>query len=294
MIRSDAMNATTKDLEGKVLLVTGATEGIGKAAAHELACRGATLVLVGRSADKGERVVQEIRARSGNDRIELLLGDLSRIADVRAVADQLRARHDRLDVLVNNAGALFLAYQTSADGLEMTFALNHMAYFVLTTALLDLLRKTPGSRVVSTSSGAHHTARLDLATVARRKGSAGMGAYADSKLANILFTRELARRLGEGSTANCFHPGFVRSAFGSNNGTVAAWLIARGASIFARTPEKGAETLVWAATSAEAGQYRGEYFHDCKPARVAKRGKDDALAQGLWRLSEELAGLPPS
>lgn len=277
------------DLEGKVFLVTGATDGIGKAAAHEFARRGAVLVLVGRSREKGERVVQEIRSRSGNEHVELLLGDLSRMADVRAVAERFRATHDRLDVLVNNAGALFLDYQTSEDGIEMTFALNHMAYFVLTTALLDLLRRTPGSRVVSTSSGAYRLGRIDLETIAKRKGKAGNRAYADSKLATILFTRELARRLGSQSTANCFHPGFVRTSFGSNNHGTAAWLIEMLASMFGSTPEKGAETLVWAATSAEAASYDGEYFQGCKPTRTTALAKDDGLAKRLWELSERLA-----
>lgn len=282
-----------EDLEGKVFLVTGATEGIGKAATHQFARRGAALVLVGRSREKGERVVREIASASGNERIELLVGDMSRIADVRAVADQFRARHDRLDVLVNNAGALFTEYQTSDDGLEMTFALNHMAYFVLTAALLDLLQKTPGSRVVSTSSFAHRSGKMDLATIAKRDGKAGLAAYSDSKLANVLFTRELARRLGSRSTANCFHPGFVRTGFGANNRGGAAWLLKVLAPMFARTPEKGAETLVWAATSAEAASYTGEYFHDCKPTRMAKLAKDEALARRLWELSEELAQPPP-
>lgn len=279
----------TEDLEGKVFLVTGATEGIGKAAAHQFARRGAVLVLVGRSREKGERVVQEIRSASGNEHVELLLGDMSRIADVRAVADQFRASHDRLDVLVNNAGALFSEYQTSEDGIEMTFALNHMAYFVLTTALLDLLRSTPGSRVVSTSSFAHRSGKIDLATIAKRDGKAGLAAYSDSKLANVLFTRELARRLGPQSTASCFHPGFARTRFGANSRGGAAWLLKVFAPMFARTPEKGAETLVWAATSAEAAGYDGEYFYDCKPSRMAKLAKDEGLAKQLWELSEELA-----
>jgi retinol dehydrogenase 12 len=278
-----------EDLEGKVFVVTGATDGIGKAAAHAFAQRGAVLVLVGRDRDKSERVVQEIKARSGNERVELLLGDLSRIADVRAIADQFRARHDRLDVLVNNAGALFLEHRLSADGIEMTFALNHMAYFVLTTALLDRLRATPGSRVVSTSSGAYSLGRIDLETIAKRDGKAGNRAYADSKLATILFTRELARRLGPASTASCFHPGFVRTGFGSNNGGAMAWLIKALAAMFASPPDEGARTLVWAATSAEAARYDGAYFYDCKPKRTSKRAQDDALARRLWELSEQLA-----
>lgn len=280
-----------KDLEGKVFLVTGATEGIGKAAALNFAERGATLVLVGRNREKSERVVAELKAASGNERIELLLGDMSKMAEVRAIADQFRARHDRLDVLVNNAGAVFNDYQLSADGIEMTFALNHMAYFVLTTRLLDLLQKTPGARVVSTSSGAHMMGKIDLATVAKRNGKAGFSAYGDSKLANILFTRELARRLApSGGTANCIHPGYVRTGFGLNNTGLFVPMAKLMAKLFARTPEKGAETIVWLATSPEAAQYNGEYFYDMKVSRITKRAQDEALAKGLWELSEKLGG----
>ncbi|HTN90751.1 MAG TPA: SDR family oxidoreductase [Sorangium sp.] len=282
-----------KDLEGKVFLVTGATEGIGKAAALEFARRGATLVLVGRSQEKSERVVSELAAASGNDRIELLLGDLSRLADVRAVADAFRAKHDRLDVLVNNAGAYFNECRLSADGIEMTFALNHVAYFLLTTRLLDLLQKTPGARVISTSSGGHRVGKVDLATIAKRDGRAGMRAYSDSKLANVLFTRELARRLaGSGATANCYHPGFVHTGFSrgflGKSGPVTTWLVERAGRLLARSPEKGAETLVWLATSPEAATFNGEYFYDRKVATVSKLAQDDALARGLWKLSEQL------
>jgi retinol dehydrogenase-12 len=279
-----------QDLEGKVFLVTGATEGIGKAAALELATRGATLVLVGRNKEKSERVVAEIEAASGRKGVELLLGDMSKIADVRAVADAFRAKHDRLDVLVNNAGAVFNDYQLSADGIEMTFALDHLAYFVLTTRLLDLLKSTPRARVVSTSSAAHQIGKIDLATIAKRDGSAGWSAYGDAKLANILFTRELARRLaGSSATASCFHPGFVRTGFGLNNGGLLKWALGWVGPLFGRTPEKGAETLVWLATSPDAEKYNGDYFHDLKVAPTAKLAKNDELAKGLWDLSEKLA-----
>jgi len=278
------------DLEGKVFLVTGATEGIGKAAALDFAKRGATLSLVGRSKEKGERVLREIEAASGNRSVELLLGDLSKIADVRAVADSFRAKHDRLDVLVNNAGAVFDDYQLSADGVEMTFALDHLAYFVLTTSLLDLVQKTPGARVVSTSSGAHYTGKINLATIAKREGSAGFSAYCDAKLANILFTRELARRLaGSSATANCFHPGLVHTGFGLNNGGLLKWAIGWIGPLFGRTPEKGAETLIWLATSPDAAKHNGDYFHDLAVARTNKAAKSDELAKGLWSLSEKLA-----
>jgi NAD(P)-dependent dehydrogenase (short-subunit alcohol dehydrogenase family) len=282
----------SKDLEGKVMLVTGATEGIGKAAAIALAKRGAALTLVGRSRDKSERVVAEIKAASGHDQIDLLIGDLSKIADARATADAFAAGHDRLDVLVNNAGAVFQTYGLSADGFEMTFALNHLAYFVMTTQLLELLKKTEGARVVSTSSGAHRAGKLDLATVAKRQNDerAGFAAYGDSKLANILFTRELARRLaGTSVTANCFHPGFVATGFGRNEPGVVKWFLSNVGPYLARTPEKGAETLIWLAASPEATRYTGQYFQDMKLGKLkTARAQDDTLAKDLWTLSEQL------
>jgi retinol dehydrogenase-12 len=280
----------TTEMKGKVVLLTGGTEGIGKAAAIELARRGATLVLVGRSPEKTARVVAEVSAAAGGAKVDSLLGDLSTIAEVRKVAGEFRAKYDRLDVLANNAGGIFNDYVTTADGLEMTFALNHMSYFVLTTELLPLLEKTPGSRVVSTSSGAHAAGSIDLGTIARRKGSAGWSAYADSKLANILFTRELARRVeGKDVFVGCYHPGFVRTAFGHNNNSgFFRSVTSLSQRMFGRTPEKGAETLVWLATSDEAKAQQGAYFHDRKVSMSTSRAKDDERARGLWELSEKL------
>jgi NAD(P)-dependent dehydrogenase (short-subunit alcohol dehydrogenase family) len=282
-----------KDLEGKVFLVTGATEGIGKAATSVFAERGATLVVTGKNREKTERLVREWIARSGNERIEGVVADLSKLADVRAVAAAFRAKHDRLDVLVNNAGAVFAAYRTSADGFEMTFALNHLAYFLLAHELLDVLEKTPGARVINTSSAAHQSGKLEVETVARRPSKrAGFSAYADSKLANILFTRELARRVaGKDLTINCFHPGFVRTGFGQNNGGPMAVAIKLGAWLFGRTPEKGAETLIWLATSPEAARFSGEYFHDRAVAPITARARDEVLGRRLWTLSEQVCGL---
>lgn len=279
----------TRDVGGKVFLVTGATEGIGKEAARELARRGAKLVIVGRNLEKSERVVRELE-QEGAGGTDLLLGDVSSLADVRRVASEFKAKHHRLDVLVNNAGALFLDHQVSKDGFEMTFALNHLGYFVLTKELMGVLEATPGARVVSTASGAHRSGRLDLATVARRpNGRAGLAAYGDSKLANILFTREVARRAAAaGVVANCFHPGFVKSGFGANNSGVIGRGIQLVASLVARDAKKGAETLIWLATSEEAGSVSGEYFMDKKPARRSRRAKDDGLAGRLWELSEQL------
>jgi NAD(P)-dependent dehydrogenase (short-subunit alcohol dehydrogenase family) len=276
-----------KDLEGKIVLITGATEGIGKAAALDFARRGARLAITARSPDKAGRVSADLRAAGGS--VDVLLGDLSRVADVLRVADEFAAKHDRLDVLVNNAGAMFLDHGLSADGLERTFALNHVSYFALTTRLADRLAKTPGSRVVSTSSMAHRMGKLELPYALRREDRrAGWGAYADSKLANVLFTSELARRLGAGVATSCFHPGYVRSGFGLNNGGVANLFMKVGGALFARSVEKGAETLVWLATSPEAAGARGEYYFDKKVAATTARARDAGLAEALWKVSEDL------
>ncbi len=205
----------TQDLAGKVVLITGATDGIGKAAATEFAKRGATLTIVGRNKQKTEQVLTELKALSGNQNIDFLLCDLSRMADVKRAAEEFKARHDRLDILVNNAGATFKKPTMGPDGVELTFALNHLGYFQLTTALLDLLRNTLGARVVSTSSGMQARGKLDLEKTPTSLEGSGPGAYAASKLANILFTKELQRRLdGTTAIANCFEPGTVRTQFG--------------------------------------------------------------------------------
>ena len=277
-----------QDLQGKVFLVTGATEGIGKAAALNFAKRGAELVIVGRNKEKSEAVLAELTRHSSGNKVSLLLGDMSSLAEIRKVATQFKEKHDRLDVLVNNAGAVFNKKEFSVDGYEMTFALNHLGYFLLTRELLPLLEKTPGSRVISTSSGAHATGKIDTSYIAKREGKgAGFFAYADSKLANVLFTRELSRRAKD-VVVNCFHPGFVYSGFGQNNGGFTAKLIKFGASRFGRTVEKGAETLVWLATTPEAAKLKAEYCYDCKPIKPASRAKDDIAAQALWDLSEKI------
>ncbi|MFO0548701.1 MAG: SDR family oxidoreductase [Polyangiaceae bacterium] len=276
-------------LDGKVVLITGATEGVGKAAALELARQGAKLVLVGRNPEKTQRVVSEVQNVASHP-VEQIIADMSSMADVRRVAKEFLAKHDRLDVLANNAGALVNDYILSADGFEMTFALNHMGYFLLTAELLNVLKKTPGARIISTSSGAHNSGRIDLETFVKRNGRAGFSAYTASKLANILFTRELARRIeGSGVVANCFHPGFVRTGFGVSNKDILGKAIGVVASIFGRTPEKGAETLVWLATSEEGGRVSGQYFFNNKVAKISKRAQDDVMAKKLWELSERLA-----
>lgn len=279
-----------QDLAGKVILVTGATDGIGKAAASEFARRGATLTVVGRNRQKTDQVLAELKAASGNQKLDLLLCDLSRMADVKRAAEEFKARHDRLDVLVNNAGATFKKPTQGPDGFELTFALNHLAYFQLTTSLLDLLN-TPGARVVSTSSSMQARGRLDLAKTPTSLEGSGPGAYATSKLANVLFTKELQRRLsGTTVTANCFEPGMVRTqfgGFGSDQGFLLNLVYAL-AKPFSVTPEQGADSLVWLATAPEAASLRGEYVSKRRPVAPQKLALDPKLAADLWDLSERL------
>ncbi|HVY47572.1 MAG TPA: SDR family oxidoreductase [Minicystis sp.] len=273
--------------DAKVILITGATDGIGKAAARALAKTGATLVLVGRDAKKTDAVIAELQRETEGARIEPLIGDLSRLADVRALAAAFKARHRRLDVLVANAGGAFTKKTMTPDGFELTFALNHLSPFLLTRELLDVLTATPGARVVVTSSGSHRQGRLrDLEAVARGTGRySAPRAYGDSKLANVLFTQELARR-APGVAVHCFHPGFVATGFGQKGVTAREAAAVRFAMTFARTPEKGADTLVWLATADLAGEPSGGYFHDRRrerPTRAASMWLAAALVvAGAW------------
>ncbi|MBB6583081.1 SDR family oxidoreductase [Ralstonia solanacearum] len=280
-----------QDLTGKVFLVTGATEGIGKAAVTNFAKRGATVTLIGRNKEKTERVVNELKAASGNHNLDCLVCDLSRLADVRRAAEEFKAKHGRLDVLVNNAGATFKSPVMGPDGFELTFALNHLSHFQLTHSLFDLIRQTPGARVVSTSSGMQARGALDLQKTPTSLEGPGWRAYATSKLANILFTKELQRRLeGTTATANCFEPGTVRTqfgAFGSDLGFLMNLVYAL-ARPFARTPEQGADSLVWLATSPEAASLRGEYVSNRHPVSPSSQARDPKLASDLWELSEKL------
>ena len=275
----------------KFFLVTGATEGVGKAAAREFAKRGAEVVLVARNKEKGERAIAELRKATANNDISLIVADMSSIADIKRVAAEFRASHKKLDVLVNNAGALFKEYRLSKDGLEMTFALNHMGYFGLTYSLLDLLTSTKGARVVSTSSLGHKIGKFDLGRIARREpGHAGWPAYGESKYANILFTRELSRRLeGSGATANCFHPGFVHSGFGLEKRRAYQVGVQRSESPFRAIPGKGGRHSHLACHKSQRPRPTQESISPtAKFAKVVEPKRNDELARGLWELSEKL------
>jgi len=275
---------------GKVALVTGGTSGIGKATAMALAAMGADVVVVGRDRERGERAAEEIRAQTGG-RVDLALADLSSQAEVRALAEEFKRRYDRLDVLVNNAGLVQSTRTETVDGLESTFAINHLAPFLLTNLLLDVLKKSAPSRVVTVSSEAERWGNIDFDDLQSKKKYRGFPVYGMTKLANIMFTYELAERLeGTGVTATCMHPGAVNTRFGtSNRGPMT--LLFRLFKPFMRTPDQGADTVIWLASSPEAEGLSGRYYADRKPLEPKKIANDPAACRRLWEESERLTGL---
>ena len=290
-------NVVVPTMHGQVCLITGATSGIGRVTAEALARLGATLVLVGRSPEKTAQTVAAIKAATGNSNVEGLLADLSVQSQVRALAAQLLARYSRLDVLVNNAGAIFFSRQETADGLEMTFALNHLNYFLLTNLLLDTLKATAkehgAARLVNVASGAHRRVPgLRFEDLQSRNGYTGYGAYGASKLANLLFNLELSRRLaGSGVTANAVHPGLVSTGFAGNNRQW-FWRLAYAViNRVGRTPEQGADSLIYLATAPEVARVSGSYFFDRKVVAASPAARDEAAARRLWDISEQLTGL---
>ena len=269
-----------------LVLLTGATRGIGRAAAIEIARRGVEVALVGRDAERVKTLAREARASGGGAPVHEHVADLMLMAEVRALAEEVRARYGHIDVLANNAGALFGSRKETSEGLEQTFALNHLAPFLLTNLLRDRLG---GSRVVTTASDAHTGGRLELEDLQSEKSYAAMRAYGTSKLCNILFTRELAKRAPE-LNANCFHPGVVRTGFGKNENGIWKVLTTLGGPFF-RSPERGARSLVWLALSDDAAALSGEYIQDEKVRAPSAQAQNDTLAELLWERSAELAGL---
>lgn len=270
-----------------LVLLTGATRGIGQAAAIELARQGVEVALVGRERERVEAVAQAARATGGGAEVHEHVSNLMLMADVHALAQEVRERHKKIDVLANNAGALFASRQQTAEGLEQTFALNHLAPFLLTNLLRDRLK---GGRVVTTASDAHTSGRLDLEDLQSEKSYSAMRVYGTSKLCNILFTRELAKRAPE-LRVNCFHPGVVRTGFGKNEAGIWKVLTTIGGPFF-RSPQRGARSLVWLAVSDEAATLTGEYVQDEKVLAPSAQARDDTLAEGLWEKSAQLVGLP--
>ena len=273
-------------------IITGATNGIGLAAAKALVADGAEVTIVARNEARARQAIGEIEKAVGGGRaVDALYADLSSQAQVRALADAILAKYPRVDVLANNAGGMFTRRRLSVDGIEMTWAVNHLAPFLLTNLLLDRLGESAPSRIVTTSSAAHINASIPFDDINAEKSYSGFRRYGQSKLANILFTRELARRLaGSGVAANCFHPGFVATGFNHNNGPLMRVAMSL-TSLIARKPEKGAETLVWLATAPDAVGTGGGYFVDKEKRTPSAAAENDQAALRLWELSARQTGL---
>ncbi len=278
-------------MQGKTVVVTGGTSGIGQVAAERLAGKGARIVLVARDKARGEVTLKRLRDVAPDAAHSVHYGNLSEISEMKRLGAEIAAAEPRIDVLVNNAGALFNTRKLTGDGLEYTFATNHVAYFVMTECLRPRLRAAGKARIVSTASDAHKGAKLDFDDLQSAHGFSGFAVYGRSKLCNVLWTRELARRLeGTDVTANCLHPGFVATRFGDQSGGLLAPAV-RIAKNFAISPEKGAETIVYLASSPEVEGANGGYFYKCRPATPAKEVQDDASARRLWDVTAKLTGL---
>ena len=279
-------------MQGRICLITGGTNGIGKSTARELARMGATVVIVGRSAQKTRQVVEEIRLATGNKNVDSLLADLSSQQKVRSLASDFKSKYSQLHVLLNNAGGTFMTRQQSVDGIEMTFALNHLAYFLLTNLLLDTIMASTPARIINVSSDAHSGGKIDFDNLQGERSYSSFGPYGNSKLANILFTTELARRLeGTGVTVNALHPGLTSTGFGKNNPGFLMKIMGAVIPLIARSPEKGAETSIYLASSPEVQSITGKYFVDCKVTQPAALAVDRTVARRLWDVSAEMVHL---
>jgi NAD(P)-dependent dehydrogenase (short-subunit alcohol dehydrogenase family) len=276
----------------KICLITGATSGIGKATAMGLVNMGASVVMVGRDRGRGEAALAEIKEKSANASVELMLADLSSQEEIRRLADEFKEAYPRLDVLINNAGVIRSERITTADGLETTFAVNHLAYFLLTEVLLDVLKASAPSRIVNVASGDHRNGTIDFDDLQGEKGYKGPKAYSQSKLATVHFTYELARRLeGTGVTANCLHPGVVGTNLGSGVTGVFGFMV-RVLRPLMKSPEKGAETSIYLASSPEVEGLSGRYFVKKGEARSSAASHDERIASRLWEVSADLTNLP--
>ncbi len=276
---------------GKIVMVTGANSGIGKVTALELARKGATVVMVCRNRSKAEAAQAEIIAQSGNEQVELIIADFAALDSVRRGAAEFLSRHDRLDVLVNNAGLYVDQRTLSHDGYELTFAVNHLAPFLLTNLLLDALRAAAPARVVNVSSGAHMAGHIRFNDLQATRGYIGVRAYSDSKLANILFSNELARRMaGSGVTSNSLHPGAVATNFGADAQGIFRFAFGLMRPFFI-SPEQGAQTSIYLASSPEVEGISGKYFADQRPQRASNEANNAEVQQKLWEVSSQLVGL---
>jgi NAD(P)-dependent dehydrogenase (short-subunit alcohol dehydrogenase family) len=277
-------------LRGKTIVITGATSGIGEVAAVRLAEQGARIVFTARDPERADATIAKLKKANGAAEHLVHLADLSLLAEQKRVAGEIAAE-PKIDVLINNAGALFNKRNETSDGLEKTFALNHMSYFIVTNLLLDRLKQTQGARIVTVASNAHRGAALDFGDLQSRRGYQGFGVYSKSKLCNILFNRALAKRLaGTGLTANALHPGFVATRFGDQSGGLMQKLVAIAKPVGAIKPEEGAKTIIYLASSPDVAMVSGKYFYKCQITTPTKKAQNDADAERLWQMSVQIAG----
>jgi NAD(P)-dependent dehydrogenase (short-subunit alcohol dehydrogenase family) len=283
------MTTVSTPMRGKTIVITGGTSGIGAVAAKTLAKMGACIVLIARDRLRGAATLARLRNHAPNVDHTIYIADLARLSEMKRIAAEIATKEPPIDVLINNAGALFAARRLTEDGLESTFALNHLAYFVLTANLRDRLLAARAARVINTASASHHGATLDFDDLQSAKRFGGLKAYGRSKLCNILFTRELARRLrNRGVTVNCLHPGFVATRFANQSGGLIS-LLTRCAKFFAVSPVKGAETIIYLASSPDVAELTGQYFYNCRPIAPSSAAQDDRSALLLWQHSMALA-----
>jgi NAD(P)-dependent dehydrogenase (short-subunit alcohol dehydrogenase family) len=276
-------------MDGKIVMITGANSGIGKETARVLAERGATIIMISRNKERGEVALKELKEKTGSDKIELILADLTEPDMIRDAVDKFKEKYDHLDVLINNAGLTLNEREITSVGYEKTFASNHLGHFLLTQLLLDTLKQSKPSRIVNVSSAVHTTANLKFNDINQKKHYRGYLAYANSKLANLLFTYELARRLeGTGVTVNALHPGFVRTNFGKGGRNWLLKALFAFARIFAISVEKGAKTSIYLASSPDVESITGKYFIKCKPVSSSNASNDLEAQKRLWELSEHV------
>jgi len=276
-------------MNGKVCLVTGATDGIGKVSARVLAELGAKVIIVGRNPEKSAIVLAELRSISGNENIDLLMADLAVMQEVRDLAEQVISRYDRIDVLLNNAGGYFTKHEITSDGLEMTFALNHMSYFLLTNKLMELLKYSAPARIVNVSSDAHYGVDIEFENLNGEQEYKAWKAYQKSKLANVLFTYELLKKVPGNITVNCLHPGFVATNFGHNNGGFFGPVLKIAQRISAIDPEEGAKTSIFLCSAPEIKGASGKYFYKCQPKTSSQESRNMDTGKRLWQISSDIA-----